>query len=168
MAYVSGRLTGKASVCLGTLGPGATNLVTGVADANMDRAPCIVVTGQADSKRQHKESHQNMDVVALFRPVTKWASPIINSANVPEVVRKAFKIATTEKPGACHIELAEDLDRSVHGGVDAFAVRDVAADKEDFASQSFEFRDDLLPGFFVEICDDAARSRLGRLSQCPR
>jgi len=109
MADVYGRLTGKPAVCLGTLGPGATNLVTGVADANMDRAPCIVVTGQADSKRQHKESHQNMDVVALFRPVTKWASPIINSANVPEVIRKAFKIATTEKPGACHIELAEDI-----------------------------------------------------------
>ena len=75
MADVYGRLTGRASVCLGTLGPGATNLMTGVADANMDRAPVIVVTGQADSRRQHKESHQNMDVVGMFQPVTKWASP---------------------------------------------------------------------------------------------
>ncbi len=109
MADVYGRLTGEAAVCLGTLGPGATNLVTGVADANMDRAPCVVVTGQADSQRQHKESHQNMDVVSLFRPITKWATPIIHPNAVPEVVRKAFKLATTEKPGACHIELAEDI-----------------------------------------------------------
>jgi len=109
MADVYGRLTGKAGVCLGTLGPGATNLITGVADANMDRAPLIALTGQADSRRQHKESHQNMDVVGMFKPVTKWATPVINAHNIPEVVRKAFKLATAEKPGACHIELAEDI-----------------------------------------------------------
>ncbi|MEM7307420.1 MAG: acetolactate synthase large subunit [Planctomycetota bacterium] len=109
MADVYGRLTGKAGVCLGTLGPGATNLTTGVADANMDRAPCVVITGQADSKRQHKESHQNMDVVGMFEPITKWATPLRNPENVPEVVRKAFKLAEAEKPGACHIELAEDI-----------------------------------------------------------
>ena len=109
MADVYGRLTGRAAVCLGTLGPGATNLVTGVADANMDRAPLICITGQADSKRQHKESHQAMDVVAMFTPLTKWATPIIHQSNIPEVVRKAFKLATTEKPGAVHIELAEDI-----------------------------------------------------------
>ena len=84
MADVYGRLTGEPGVCLGTLGPGATNLVTGVADANMDRAPLIALTGQVDSRRQHKESHQNMDVVAMFRPVTKWATPIINAGNIPE------------------------------------------------------------------------------------
>ena len=94
---------------MGTLGPGASNLITGVADANMDRAPMVVITGQADSQRQHKESHQNMDVVGMFRPVTKWATPVLNPDNVPEIVRKAFKLATTEKPGACHIELAEDI-----------------------------------------------------------
>ena len=116
MADVYGRLTGEAGVCLGTLGPGATNLVTGVADANMDRAPLVVITGQADSQRQHKESHQNMDVVGLFKPVTKWATPINHPRVVPEVVRKAFKVATTEKPGACHIELAEDIaDGQVEG-----------------------------------------------------
>ncbi len=109
MCDVHGRLTGEAAVCLGTLGPGATNLVTGVADANMDRAPLVCITGQADSRRQHKESHQNMDVVGLFRPVTKWATPVLHPENVPEIVRKAFKIATTEKPGATHIELAEDI-----------------------------------------------------------
>jgi len=116
MADVYGRLTGKAGVCLGTLGPGASNLITGVADANMDRAPMIVITGQADSQRQHKESHQNMDVVAMFKPVTKWATPVINAKNIPEIVRKAFKLAENEKPGACHIELAEDIaDTEVEG-----------------------------------------------------
>ena len=112
MGDVYGRLTGKAAVCLGTLGPGATNLVTGVADANMDRAPLVVLTGQADSHRQHKESHQNMDVVSMFRPVTKWATPVLQPENIPEIVRKAFKIATQEKPGATHIELAEDIAAS--------------------------------------------------------
>jgi acetolactate synthase-1/2/3 large subunit len=109
MAEVHGRLTGEAGVCLGTLGPGATNLITGVADANMDRAPLICITGQAGSERQHKESHQSMDVVSMFKPVTKWAHPVLHPDNIPEVIRKAFKIATTEKPGAAHIELAEDI-----------------------------------------------------------
>ena len=109
MADVYGRLTGKAGVCLGTLGPGATNLVTGVADGNMDRAPMVVITGQADTTRMHKESHQAMNVVDMFQPLTKWARQIIHPDNIPEVVRKAFKLAETEKPGACHIELPEDI-----------------------------------------------------------
>jgi len=75
----------------------------------MDRAPLICLTGQADSQRQHKESHQYMDVVSMFTPVTKWAQAVLHPDNIPEVVRKAFKIATTEKPGAAHIELAEDI-----------------------------------------------------------
>jgi acetolactate synthase-1/2/3 large subunit len=109
MAEVHGRLTGEPGVCLGTLGPGATNLITGVADANMDRAPLVVITGQAGLGRQHKESHQHMDVVAMMRPVTKWAHQIVDANNIPEVVRKAFKLAAAEKPGACHIELPEDV-----------------------------------------------------------
>jgi acetolactate synthase-1/2/3 large subunit len=109
MADVQGRLTGEAGVCLATLGPGATNLVTGVADANMDRSPVVAITGQADSRRLHKESHQNMDVVRMFQPITKWAWSLLNPDNIPEVVRKAFKLATTEKPGACHLELPEDV-----------------------------------------------------------
>lgn len=109
MADVYGRLTGKPGICLGTLGPGATNLVTGVANADMDRSPMVVLTGQADSRRQHKESHQSMDVVRLFAPVTQWATPVLHPQNIPEIVRKAFKLATEEKPGACHIELAEDV-----------------------------------------------------------
>ena len=116
MAEVVGRLTGQAGVCLSTLGPGAANLVTGVADGNMDRSPMVVITGQADSKRRHKESHQNMDVVAMLQPITKWATPVVHPDAVPEVVRKAFKLATTEKPGACHIELAEDIaNLEAHG-----------------------------------------------------
>jgi acetolactate synthase-1/2/3 large subunit len=109
MADVHGRLTGEVSACLGTLGPGAANLVTGVADGNMDRAPLLVLTGQADSDRLHKESHQNMDVVSMFKPITKWAWSLISPDNIPEVVRKACKLATAEKPGACHIELPEDV-----------------------------------------------------------
>lgn len=109
MAEVYGRLTGNPAVCFGTLGPGATNLITGVADSNMDRAPMLVITGQADSKRQHKESHQAMDVVGMFKPVTKWAQTINHPDIIPEVVRKAVRLARTEKPGACHIELAEDI-----------------------------------------------------------
>ena len=109
MADVYGRLTGNPAVCLGTLGPGATNLVTGVADANMDRAPMIVLTGQADTRRMHKESHQVMDTVNMFQPITKWNVSIAHPDNIPEIVRKAVKVARTEKPGACHIELPEDI-----------------------------------------------------------
>jgi acetolactate synthase-1/2/3 large subunit len=109
MADAYGRLTGKPGVCLGTLGPGATNLVTGVADANMDRAPLVCIIGQAGTNRLHKESHQNMDSIAMFRPISKWATTITNPRGIPEVVRKAFKIATTEKPGATVIELPEDV-----------------------------------------------------------
>ena len=109
MAEVYGRLTGNPAGCLGTLGPGATNLITGVADANMDRAPMLVLTGQGDSERLHKESHQIMDVVSMFKPVTKWAQSILHPDNIPEIVRKAVRLARTEKPGACHIELAEDI-----------------------------------------------------------
>ncbi len=109
MAEVYGRLTGEPAGCLATLGPGATNLITGVADSNMDRAPMLVLTGQGATGRQHKESHQIMDVVAMFEPVTKWAHQIVNADTIPEVVRKAVRLARTEKPGAVLIELPEDV-----------------------------------------------------------
>lgn len=109
MAEVYGRLTGNPAVCLSTLGPGATNLITGVADANMDRAPMLVITGQGDSHRRHKESHQIMDVVAMYRPVTKFAQTVLHPDTIPELVRKAVRLARTEKPGACLIELPEDI-----------------------------------------------------------
>jgi acetolactate synthase-1/2/3 large subunit len=109
MANVYGRLTGKAGVCLSTLGPGATNLMTGVADAHLDKAPLVAITGQGASDRMHKESHQNLDVVNMFRPITKWNTSIVNPQIVPEVIRKAFKLAEMEKPGATHFELPEDV-----------------------------------------------------------
>ncbi|MFQ5635888.1 MAG: acetolactate synthase large subunit, partial [Gammaproteobacteria bacterium] len=109
MAEIYGRLTGNPAGALGTLGPGATNLITGVADSNMDRAPMLVLTGQGSTDRLHKESHQIMDVVSMFRPVTKWAATILNPDTIPEIVRKAVRVARTEKPGAVHIELPEDI-----------------------------------------------------------
>ncbi len=109
MAEVYGRLTGAVSGCLGTLGPGATNLITGVADGNMDRAPLLVLTGQGSTERLHKESHQIMDVVEMFTPATKWATTIANANTIPEIVRKAVRVALTEKPGAVLIELPEDI-----------------------------------------------------------
>jgi len=109
MAEVYGRLTGNPAGCLGTLGPGATNLITGVADSNMDRSPMLVLTGQGSTDRLHKESHQIMDVVSMFKPVTKWATTILNPDTIPEIVRKAVRLARSEKPGAVHIELPEDI-----------------------------------------------------------
>src|SRR5438046_8574762 len=109
MADVWGRLTGRAGVCLATLGPGATNLVTGIADANLDRAPVVAITGQLPRHLLHKESHQFVDIVDVFRPLTKWNARIETGAVVAEAVRKAFKRAQEEKPGACHLELPEDV-----------------------------------------------------------
>ncbi len=115
MADVQGRLSGRASACLATLGPGATNLVTGVADANMDRVPLVAITGQAGIGRLHKESHQAMDLVALFRPMTKYNTQIVTPEIVAEVVRKAFKVAQTEKFGATHIDFPEDVAKMSAG-----------------------------------------------------
>jgi len=109
MADVYGRLTGKAGVCLSTLGPGATNLMTGVADANLDRAPLVAITGQVGTDRMHIESHQYLDLVSMFAPVTKWNTQIVRPTNTPEIIRKAFKISQSEKPGAVHIDLPENI-----------------------------------------------------------
>ncbi|MGI9345810.1 MAG: acetolactate synthase large subunit [Gammaproteobacteria bacterium] len=109
MAEVYGRLTGNPAACLGTLGPGATNLITGVGNGNMDRSPMLVLTGQGASTRLHKESHQVMDVVAMFTPVTKWSTTVHHADTIPEIVRKAVRLARSEKPGAIHIELCEDI-----------------------------------------------------------
>ncbi|WP_447978595.1 acetolactate synthase large subunit [Candidatus Nitrospira bockiana] len=109
MADVYGRLTGRAGVCLSTLGPGATNLLTGVADANLDHAPLVALTGQAGLDRMHKESHQFIDALGLFRPITKWQAQMTTPAIIPEAIRKAFKVAQSEKPGATHIEIPEDV-----------------------------------------------------------
>ncbi len=109
MADVYGRLSGRAGVCLATLGPGATNLVTGVADANMDHAPVVAIAGQASTSRLHKESHQVLDLEEMFRCITKYSARLLTPNIITEVVRKAFKVAQTEKTGACFIEFPENI-----------------------------------------------------------
>src|SRR5262249_21571290 len=117
MADAYGRLTGRAGVCLATLGPGATNLATGIGDANLDRAPLVAITGQAARDRIHKESHQHVDIVEHLRPLTKWNARVETPAVIPEVIRKAFKLAESEKPGACHVEVPEDVAEEPADGV---------------------------------------------------
>ncbi len=109
MADVYGRLTGRPGVCLATLGPGATNLITGVADANMDHAPLVAIAGQAGTNRLHKESHQVLDLELMFAPITKYSSRLLTPNIITEVVRKAFKVAVTEKSGASFIEFPENI-----------------------------------------------------------
>ena len=119
IANVWGRLTGQAGVCLATLGPGATNLITGVADANLDKAPLVAITAQGGLTRLHHESHQYLDIVNMFKPITKWNTAVAAPGVVTEVVRKAFKVAEHEKPGATHIELSEDVAKQpAQGGLE--------------------------------------------------
>ncbi|HLC62078.1 MAG TPA: acetolactate synthase large subunit [Candidatus Nanoarchaeia archaeon] len=109
MAAIYGKLTGKAGVCLSTLGPGAMNLTTGLADAHLGNMPVVAITGQAGLHRFHKENFQFIDVVRSFRPITKWNTSITIATAIPEAVRKAFKIAEMERPGPTHLELPEDI-----------------------------------------------------------
>lgn len=108
MADMYGRMTHRPGVCLATLGPGAANLITGVADAQLDKSPLVAITGQAGLEKTHKESHQYIDIVAMFRQVTAWNSGVTRPDFIPEIIRKAFDIAT-DRPGAVHIELPEDI-----------------------------------------------------------
>ena len=123
MADVYGRLTGDPGVCLSTLGPGATNLVTGFADANMDRAPIVAIAGQGATTRMHKESHQVLDLVNLFEPISKYSTGIRSPEVIPEVVRKAFKLAKTEKPGGCFMDLPENIGDAEVDGAEPLGVR---------------------------------------------
>ena len=109
MADTYGALTGKAGVCLSTLGPGAINLLLGVANAQLDSHPLVALTAQAGLDRLYKESHQVVDLVSLFRPVTKWGDLVTLPASAPELIRKAFKQAQTERPGATFVILPEDV-----------------------------------------------------------
>ena len=109
MADMYGRITQKVGVCLSTLGPGATNLTTGVANANMDRSPVLAITAQTHTNLLHKESHQNMDVITMFKPITKWRWSIRNADSIPEIVRRAFKISIEDKAGAVHLEFPQDI-----------------------------------------------------------
>ncbi|MEH7387307.1 acetolactate synthase large subunit [Bacillus sp. JJ1521] len=109
MADVYGRLSRKVGVCLATLGPGATNLLTGIASATLDHSPVVAITGQAGFENQHKESHQYLDIVKMFEPATKWSVQIKDSKTIPKIIRKGFREAQMEKPGAVLIELPENL-----------------------------------------------------------
>ncbi len=112
MADVYGRLTGQCAVAMATLGPGATNLVTGIADAYLDRAPMVALTGQTGSDKLHKESHQLVDIPRMLEPVTKWTTRIGRADAIPETVARAFRIARLEKPGPTHVEIPEDIAAS--------------------------------------------------------
>jgi acetolactate synthase-1/2/3 large subunit len=109
MADVYGRIRHKPGVCLATLGPGAMNLTTGVANANLDHSPVVAITGQADLRQSHLRHHQILDVVKAFEPITKWNSRISTPDSIPELVRKAFRISLMEKQGATHLELPDDV-----------------------------------------------------------
>ncbi|MEE9247057.1 MAG: thiamine pyrophosphate-binding protein, partial [Gemmatimonadota bacterium] len=123
MADVYGRLTGDAGVCLATLGPGATNLVTGIADANMDSAPVVAIAGQAATTRMHKESHQHLDLVGLFAPISKYSTQILAPEIIPEIVRKAFKQSQAEKPGASFIDFPENIAQAEIEGKEPLKVQ---------------------------------------------
>jgi acetolactate synthase-1/2/3 large subunit len=110
MAEIHGRLTGRAGVCSSTLGPGAINLLLGTADANSNSTPLVAISAQVGLNRIYKESHQSVDLLAMFAPVTKWADMILTAEAVPEMVRKAFKLAQTERPGAVFLAVPEDVE----------------------------------------------------------
>lgn len=110
MADIYGRLTGQAGVCSATLGPGAINLLQGVADAQTNSSPLLALSAQVGLKRIYKESHQIVDLVGMFRPVTKWADTVLTPQSLPEMVRKAFQTAQEERPGATYLALPEDVE----------------------------------------------------------
>jgi acetolactate synthase I/II/III large subunit len=112
MAATYGRLTGKAGVCFSTLGPGATNLVTGVAHAQLIGAPLVSLSGQKAIRSNWQARFQLIDVVNLMRPITKDSVSIVDPSTLPTILRNAFKLAQAERPGAVHVELPEDVAES--------------------------------------------------------
>ena len=109
MAATYGRLTGKPGVCLSTLGPGATNLVTPAAYANLGAMPMLMITGQKPIKKSKQGRFQIIDTVDMMRPITKYSKQIVNGNSIPSMIREAFRIAQEERPGAVHLELPEDI-----------------------------------------------------------
>jgi acetolactate synthase-1/2/3 large subunit len=112
MAETYGRLTGRAGVCSATLGPGAINLLLGTADATTNSTPLIALSAQVGMNRSFKESHQGVDLVPMFAPVTKWSALVSTPYAVPEMIRKAFKLAQTERPGAVYLAVPEDVEQA--------------------------------------------------------
>ncbi len=109
MAANYGRLTGKPGVCLSTLGPGATNLVTAAAYAQLGGMPLVMLTGQKPIKKSKQGQFQIVDVVEMMRPLTKFTRQIVDGSRIPSIVREAFRLASEERPGSVHIELPEDV-----------------------------------------------------------
>ena len=109
MAATYGRLTGRVGVCLSTLGPGATNLVTTAAYAQLGAMPMMMITGQKPVKKSKQGRFQIIDVVEMMRPITKFTKQIVNGNNIPVLVRESVRIAQEERPGAVHLELPEDI-----------------------------------------------------------
>jgi acetolactate synthase-1/2/3 large subunit len=113
MADMYGRVTGKAGVCLATLGPGAINLLLGVADAQTDSTPLVALSAQVGLDRIYKETHQAVDLVGMFKPVTKWTEMLLTPSAAPEMIRSAFKIAQTERPGAVMLAIPQDVESAL-------------------------------------------------------
>ncbi|WP_150824210.1 acetolactate synthase large subunit [Megasphaera sp. DJF_B143] len=111
MADVYGRLTGKAGVCMATLGPGATNLITGVADADCDGAPLVAISGQVGTDKMHITAHQYLDLRSMFEPITRRAYTVVRPDTMAEITRLAFKYAEREKPGATFIDLPVNISK---------------------------------------------------------
>jgi acetolactate synthase-1/2/3 large subunit len=112
MAEMYGRVTGRAGVVSATLGPGAINLQLGVADATTNSTPLVAISAQVGQHREYKESHQFVDLVSMFAPITLWSASVPAPAAIPEMVRKAFKTAETERPGAVYLAVPEDVDEA--------------------------------------------------------
>jgi acetolactate synthase-1/2/3 large subunit len=130
MAEIYGRLTGQAGVCSATLGPGAINLLLGVADATTNSTPLVAISAQVGLNRMYKESHQSVDLVSMFAPVTKWADLVLSAPAIPEMIRKAFKLAQTERPGAVYLAVPEDVEKeSVPSGLVPLAINVPRADE---------------------------------------
>lgn len=109
MAATHGRLTGRAGVCLTTLGPGALNLTTAAAYAHLGAMPMVMITGQKAIRSSRQARFQIVDIVATMRPLTKMATQIVSAQSVPTLVRDAFRVAQQERPGPVHLELPEDI-----------------------------------------------------------
>src|SRR5246127_4935834 len=112
MAETYGRITGRAGVCSSTLGPGAINLMLGTADATTNSTPLVALSAQVGMARSFKESHQGVDLVPMFAPVTKWSALMATPGAAPEMIRKAFKLAQTERPGAVYLAVPEDVEEA--------------------------------------------------------
>jgi acetolactate synthase-1/2/3 large subunit len=110
MAEMYGRVTGRAAVVSATLGPGAINMQLGVADATTNSTPMVAISAQVGQDREYKESHQYVDLVSMFAPITRWAAGVPTAHAIPEMFRKAFKLAETERPAAVYLAVPEHID----------------------------------------------------------